>query len=79
MGESLTSLPPAPGTVLQQFHQEAGQVVSSEHAVQCAQGKARGRVEGRSAEAMGQDTQPLVVYPTPTPWRVAHLSTQSVM
>lgn len=43
--EALTSFPPAPGTVLQQFHQEAGQVVGAEHVAQGAQRKARG--EGR--------------------------------
>lgn len=36
MEENLTSFPPAPGTVLQQFHQEAGQVVGAEHAAQGA-------------------------------------------
>lgn len=41
--KGLTSFPPAPGTVLQQFHQEAGQVVGAEHAAQGAQGKARDR------------------------------------
>lgn len=43
----LTSFLPPPGSVLQQFHQEAGQVVGAEHAVQGAQGKARGEGEKR--------------------------------
>lgn len=45
VGEGLTSFPPAPGTMLQQLHQKAGQVVSTEHSVQGTQGKARGRGE----------------------------------
>lgn len=67
-GESLTSFSPSPGTVFQQFYQEAGQVVSCKHSVQCAQGKARGRIEGLSAEAMGQDSQPVIVCPGPGGW-----------
>lgn len=41
--KGFTSLPPAPGTVLQQFDQEAGQVVGAEHAAQGTQRKAKDR------------------------------------